>query len=153
MKAILSEVERAAIRVVASGDKTLLLVARAAFDRAAPKHGVGACVEFQFMAEVLALVPDLLLRSQYRAAVLKHSRCKGRIVATLLECLHELPVDLAMRDLAAVRDEVATVATHIERLHRDENGYEIRTESRNYGRKELVAVGLIGGPTMYREVR
>ncbi|KWI32015.1 hypothetical protein WT71_10390 [Burkholderia stagnalis] len=74
-------------------------------------------------------------------------------MATLLECLHELPVDLAMRDLAAVRDEVATVATHIERLHRDENGYEIRTESRNYGRKELVAVGLIGGPTMYREVR
>ncbi|RQQ88759.1 hypothetical protein DF134_19395 [Burkholderia stagnalis] len=74
-------------------------------------------------------------------------------MATLLECLRELPMDLVMRDLAAIRDEVATVATHIERLPRDEDGYEIRAESRNYGRNELVAVGLIGGPAMYREVR
>lgn len=73
MEAILSEAERAAIRAVASGDKTYLPMARAAFDRAVPKHGVGACVELQFMAEVLAPVPDLLLRSQYRAAVLKQS--------------------------------------------------------------------------------
>lgn len=74
MEAILCEAERAAIRAVASGDKTKLPVARAAFDRAAPKHGAGSCVELQFMAEVLAPVPDLLLRSQYRAAVLKQSR-------------------------------------------------------------------------------
>ncbi|KVP43520.1 hypothetical protein [Burkholderia ubonensis] len=74
-------------------------------------------------------------------------------MATLLECLRELPADLVMRDLAAVRDEVATVAAHIERVHRDEDGYEIREESRNYGRNELVAVGLIGGPAMYREVK
>ncbi|KVU25134.1 hypothetical protein WK65_14270 [Burkholderia ubonensis] len=74
-------------------------------------------------------------------------------MATLLECLRELPADLVMRDLAAVRDEVVAVATHIERLHRDEDGYEIRMESRNYGRNELVAVGLIGGPAVYREVR
>ncbi|TPQ46718.1 hypothetical protein C2U71_07180 [Burkholderia ubonensis] len=74
-------------------------------------------------------------------------------MATLLECLRELPADLVMRDLAALRDEVATVAAHIERVHRDEDGYEIRKESRNYGRNELVAVGLISGPAMYREVR
>ncbi|KVC79518.1 hypothetical protein BGV71_11410 [Burkholderia ubonensis] len=74
-------------------------------------------------------------------------------MATLLECLRELPADLVMRYLAAVRDEVATVAAHIERVHRDEDGYEIRKESRNYGRNELVAVGLIGGPAMYREVK
>ncbi|KVT98543.1 hypothetical protein WK60_00370 [Burkholderia ubonensis] len=74
-------------------------------------------------------------------------------MATLLECLRELPADLVMRDLAAVRDEVATVAAHIERVHRDEDGYEIRKESRNYGRNELLAVGLIGGPAMYREVK
>ncbi|WP_175958385.1 hypothetical protein [Burkholderia sp. BCC0405] len=71
MESFLSEDERAAIRAVAFGDKTQLAVARAAFDRAAPKHGVDACVELQFMAEVLAPVPDLLLRSRYRAAVLK----------------------------------------------------------------------------------
>ncbi|KWD78358.1 hypothetical protein [Burkholderia ubonensis] len=74
-------------------------------------------------------------------------------MATLLECLRELPADLVIRGLAAVRDEVATVAAHIERVHRDEDGYEIREESRNYGRNELVAVGLIGGPAMYREVK
>ncbi|AOJ64670.1 MULTISPECIES: hypothetical protein [Burkholderia] len=74
-------------------------------------------------------------------------------MATLLECLRELPADLVMRDLAAVRDEVATVAAHIERVHRDEDGYEIRKESRNYGRNELVAVGLIDGSAMYREMK
>ncbi|WP_081077333.1 hypothetical protein [Burkholderia pseudomultivorans] len=74
-------------------------------------------------------------------------------MATLLECLRELPADLVMRDLAAVRDEVATVAAHIERIHRDEDGYEVRKEPRNYGRNELLAIGLIRGPAMYREVR
>ncbi|MDF0506616.1 hypothetical protein POK33_38340 [Burkholderia cenocepacia] len=58
-----------------------------------------------------------------------------------------------MRDLTAVRDEIATVVAHIERVHRDEDGYEVRKESRNYGRNELVAVGLIGGPAIYREVK
>jgi hypothetical protein len=71
MTSILTNVERAAIRALASGDKTQLRVAREAFDRAAPKHGVSCCVELQFMAEVLAPVPDLTLRSRYRAAVLK----------------------------------------------------------------------------------
>ncbi|KQR77052.1 hypothetical protein ASG35_12340 [Burkholderia sp. Leaf177] len=73
-------------------------------------------------------------------------------MSTLLECLKSLPDDLVMRDLAAVRNEVATVAEHIARLHRDEDGYEVRKESRNYGRNEITAVGLIGGPAMYRQV-
>ncbi|WP_235986687.1 hypothetical protein [Burkholderia contaminans] len=58
-----------------------------------------------------------------------------------------------MRDLAAERDEIATVAEHIERVHHDEGGYEVRKESRNYGRNELTAVDLIGGPAMFREIR
>ncbi|WP_334043580.1 hypothetical protein [Burkholderia ambifaria] len=70
---ILTEAERSAIRAVASGDREQLDVARAAFNRAAPKFGVSACAELQFMSEVLAPVPDLLLRSQYRAALLKQS--------------------------------------------------------------------------------
>lgn len=73
-------------------------------------------------------------------------------MSTLLECLKSLPDDLVMRDLAAVRNEVATVAEHMARLHRDEDGYEVRKESRNFGRNEITAVGLIGGPTMYRQV-
>ncbi|WP_232357645.1 hypothetical protein [Burkholderia pseudomallei] len=74
MSAILSGAEEAAIRAVASGDRSSLDAARVAFDRAAPIHGVAACVELQFMAEVLAPVPDLLLRANYRAAVLKDRR-------------------------------------------------------------------------------
>jgi hypothetical protein len=74
MSDILTEAERNAIRAVAGGDQTLVAKARAAFDRAAPRHGVESCVELRFMAEVLAPVPDLMLRSQYRAAVLKQSR-------------------------------------------------------------------------------
>ncbi|KWB52717.1 hypothetical protein WL37_06130 [Burkholderia ubonensis] len=70
MSEILTEVERDAIRAVA---RTNLAAAREAFERAVPRHGVDSCVELQFMAEVLAPVPDLMLRSQYRAAVLKQS--------------------------------------------------------------------------------
>ncbi|WP_082079972.1 hypothetical protein [Cupriavidus basilensis] len=71
MSTILTEAERVAIRGLASGDKARLEAAQAAFDRAAQQNGVDSCVELQFMAEVLAPVPDLLLRSRYRAAVLK----------------------------------------------------------------------------------
>ncbi|WP_431798126.1 hypothetical protein SGO26_30395 (plasmid) [Cupriavidus metallidurans] len=73
MSTILTEAERVAIRGLASGDKTQIEAAQAAFDRAARQHGVDCCVELQFMAEVLAPLPDLLLRSQYRAAVLKQA--------------------------------------------------------------------------------
>ncbi|AVA38091.1 hypothetical protein Cmtc_59170 [Cupriavidus sp. TKC] len=73
MSTILTEAERVAIRGLASGDKTQLEAAQGAFNRAARQHGVDSCVELQFMAEVLAPVPDLLLRSQYRAAVLKQA--------------------------------------------------------------------------------
>ncbi|KVL32192.1 hypothetical protein WS98_21895 [Burkholderia territorii] len=73
MSEILTEAEKSSIRAVAAGDKAQIEAARAAFNRAAPTHGLDACVELQFMAEVLAPVPDLLLRSQYRAAVLKRS--------------------------------------------------------------------------------
>jgi hypothetical protein len=73
-------------------------------------------------------------------------------VPTLLECLGSLPSDLVMRDLAAVRNEVATVAEHLARLHSDEDGYEVRKELRNYGRTEITAIGLINGPAIYRQV-
>ncbi|MEX3693873.1 hypothetical protein AB3X91_33700 [Paraburkholderia sp. BR14263] len=71
MTAILTDAERTAIRRLAAGDKAMLDDARAAFDRAAQVHGPHACVELQFMSEMLAPVPDLLLRAQYRAVVLK----------------------------------------------------------------------------------
>ncbi len=70
---ILSEAERQAIRAVAEGDRSQLDYARRAFHRAAPQHGVASCVELQFMSEVLTPVPDLLLRSDYRRALLRQS--------------------------------------------------------------------------------
>jgi hypothetical protein len=70
-----------------------------------------------------------------------------------MECLGSLPSDLVMRDLAAVRNEVATVAEHLARLHIDADGYEVRKESRNYGQTKITAIGLIGGPAIYRQVR
>ncbi|WP_322054925.1 hypothetical protein [Paraburkholderia bannensis] len=70
MTEILSVAERVAIRAVAAQDSTKLDAARAAFHRAVAEHGVNSCVELQFMSEVLAPVPDLTLRSRYRAAVL-----------------------------------------------------------------------------------
>lgn len=73
-------------------------------------------------------------------------------MASLLECLNSLPSDLPMRDLAAVRDATATVAQHIARLHLDEDGYEVREERRNYGRRVIRSIGIIGGPALFREV-
>ncbi|WP_080430123.1 hypothetical protein [Burkholderia ubonensis] len=71
MSDFLTVAEKAAIRAVACNcnDSAQLQTAKAAFDRHAPIHGADACVELQFMSEVLAPVPDLLLRARYRAAV------------------------------------------------------------------------------------
>jgi hypothetical protein len=74
-------------------------------------------------------------------------------MSMLLECLRSLPGNLVMRNLAAVRDQDATVEEHIAHLSRDEDGYEVRHEPRNYGRSTLLAVGLIGGPAIFREIR
>lgn len=76
-------------------------------------------------------------------------------MSTLLQCLESLPPELVLRDLSAVRNETATVADHITRLlpHQQESdGYEVRRESRNFGQSSAVAVGLVRGPTVFREV-
>lgn len=73
-------------------------------------------------------------------------------MATLLECLKSLPPDMVMRDLAAVRNEVAPVSEHIARLGRDEGGYEVRDERRNYGKDAFKAIGIVGGLTIYRQI-
>lgn len=73
-------------------------------------------------------------------------------MATLRECLQSLQADLVMRDLAAVRNEVATVSEHLESMRADEDGYEVRESTRYYGKLVLVEVGLIAGPTIYRQV-
>ncbi|MBN3760992.1 hypothetical protein [Burkholderia sp. Ac-20365] len=70
---ILTESETLAIRAVANGDRSQLDAAREAFYRAGRRHGIESCPELQFMSEVLAPVPDFLLRAQYRKAVLGRS--------------------------------------------------------------------------------
>lgn len=67
---ILSESEVQAIRALAAGDKSQLPAATQAFERAATVHGSSACVELEFMSEILSPAPDLLLRARYRKALL-----------------------------------------------------------------------------------
>jgi hypothetical protein len=76
-------------------------------------------------------------------------------MSTLLQCLESLPPGLVLRDLSAVRDETATVAAHIARLSLDQKegeGYEVRREPRNFGAASTVAIGLVRGPAVYREI-
>jgi hypothetical protein len=73
-------------------------------------------------------------------------------MSTLPERLRLLPAGLVMPDLAAVRDQDATVENHIARRRRDENGYEVRHEPRNQGRSTTIVVGPIGGPVMLPEM-
>lgn len=70
MSKILDDSERDAIIAVAGGDKSQLASATQAYNRAALAHGVSSCTELMFMAEVLAPVPDLLLRAHYRRKLL-----------------------------------------------------------------------------------
>lgn len=72
-------------------------------------------------------------------------------MATLLECLKSLPPEMLLRDLAATRDPVASVAEHIARLPHDEEGYEVREEPYNYGKSRRKVVGVVGGLTIYRQ--
>jgi hypothetical protein len=74
-------------------------------------------------------------------------------MSTLLDCLRSLPADLVMKDLSAVRHEIGTVAEHITRVPVYGEGYEVRKEPRNYGRHETLAVGPIGGPAIFRELK
>jgi hypothetical protein len=71
-------------------------------------------------------------------------------MTTLIACLKSLPQDLQMINLAAVSNQRATVAEHLLRVVRDEDGYEVRKE-RAFGR-DSSAVGIVGGPTIYREI-
>jgi hypothetical protein len=65
----LTDAEKMSIRAVASGDKTQVGAATLAYERAITIHGSDACLELEFMRELLAPVPDLILRAQYRAAL------------------------------------------------------------------------------------
>jgi hypothetical protein len=47
------------------------------------------------------------------------------------------------------------VAAHIARLSLDQKegeGYEVRREPRNFGAASTVAIGLVRGPAVYREI-
>lgn len=72
-------------------------------------------------------------------------------MATLQECLAKLPSDMLMRDLPAPGRVTATVAELLVKYHRVEDGYEIRDEKFDYGQTLRKAVGVIGGPAIFRE--
>lgn len=67
------------------------------------------------------------------------------------ECLAQLPGNMMMIDLPAPGHVVLTVAELLAKYPRIENGYELRDEKYEYGRKTRKAVGLIGGSTIFRQ--
>ena len=69
------------------------------------------------------------------------------------ECLRQLG-DLPMFSLASPRTwrDVRT-ASEWAQEGSPEEGYEIREERYDYGRRSRTVVGLVGGPTIYREAR
>ncbi len=64
-----------------------------------------------------------------------------------------MPADLVLHDLVTVRDRDAMFVEHIARLSGDEESDEVRHEPRDFGRDALVAINLVGGPAIFREVR
>lgn len=73
-------------------------------------------------------------------------------MATLQDCLRELPGDMPMIDLPAPGNcVVRTVAELLERNQRIEDGYEVRDEKYAYGKKTRKVIGVIGGFTIYRQ--
>jgi hypothetical protein len=73
-------------------------------------------------------------------------------MATLQDCLKQLPTDMQMIDLPAPGTcVVRTVGELLERYQRIEEGYEIREEKYNYGKSTQKAVGVIGGPAIFRQ--
>ena len=72
-------------------------------------------------------------------------------MAKLLQCLQSLPANMILRDLGCVPSKIGKVDVHIARVENDPDGFEIRKERRQHGR-ELTAVGVIGGPIVYRQM-
>lgn len=74
----------------------------------------------------------------------------------MLECLRSLPADPVLHDLVTVRDRDAMVVEHIACLSGDEESYEesceVRHEPRDFGRDAPVAVSLVDGPAIFREM-
>ncbi|HCF3018593.1 TPA: hypothetical protein NIB55_005863 [Pseudomonas aeruginosa] len=72
-------------------------------------------------------------------------------MATLQECLQQLPGDMLMIDLPAPGHVVLTVAELLEKHQRVEHGYEIRDQKYNYGKNTLKVVGVVKGPAIFRQ--
>ena len=73
-------------------------------------------------------------------------------MATLQDCLKQLPTDMQMIDLPAPGTcVVRTVGELLERNQRIEEGFEVRDEKYDYGKKSRKVIGVIGGLTIYRQ--
>lgn len=73
-------------------------------------------------------------------------------MATLQDCLRELPADMRMIDIPAPGAHVVrTVGELLERNQRIEEGFEVREEKYGYGKKSRKVIGVIGGLTIYRQ--
>ncbi|PKM47106.1 MAG: hypothetical protein CVV05_01575 [Gammaproteobacteria bacterium HGW-Gammaproteobacteria-1] len=77
-------------------------------------------------------------------------------MATLHECLKELPSDMTLVNLVAARDRVRTAGEWLESVP-DEDGYEVRRRMERksvhtHDKHERVSIGWIGGRNLMNQV-
>ncbi|HHL3045701.1 TPA: hypothetical protein ACQ49P_005738 [Pseudomonas aeruginosa] len=73
-------------------------------------------------------------------------------MATLQECLRELPAGMQVIDLVPPGcGIVRTIGELLERSHRIEEGFEVLDEKYDYGKKTRKVIGVIAGFTIYRQ--
>jgi hypothetical protein len=72
-------------------------------------------------------------------------------MATLQECLNQLPDDMQMIDLTRTGRDRYSIAECKAYHTKIENGFEVRDEKYDFGRKLRKAIGIIGGQTFFRQ--
>lgn len=75
----LTDTERLAVYALANGDRAALPAAAAAFERCGASCEDSP--EMRFMSEVLAPVPDLLLRARYRRDLLTAPSARAEVTS------------------------------------------------------------------------
>ncbi|WP_017814558.1 MULTISPECIES: hypothetical protein [Paenibacillus] len=70
---------------------------------------------------------------------------------TLGECLNQLHNDLLLIDLSRPGYPTRTVAELKKTMPLEEEGYEVRIRSFNFGRTQKRSIGRIDGPNLWNE--
>lgn len=75
----------------------------------------------------------------------------------LNECLKTLPSEMLLIDLVEIDrskkiKKVSEILTDLSEQHANEDGFEVRDYTINYGRVTKKSIGIISGPSLYNQV-